>query len=225
MQRIALLAFATLVAAAPLSPQQPAVRGYLADSTLGFLAPLEGSWQPVLPDSMLQRIGHVPIAGNYVWVVGKRAMVLRESFAAGADPLTGLVQGMIYWNPATEKVEFMAVAGPDEGQGRLFQGEYRLREDGTIEREYDVYYRTMADIPGEVFGGSRRRYLETVTFVTADSITTTLKWWHDGAWRPFGRFATGTQTRRTPERGARRQGLSHQGGAASLIPREHLQSR
>jgi hypothetical protein len=198
MQRLALAVFASLVAATPVLAQQPAVRGYLSDSTLGFLAPLEGSWQPILADSMLRRIGHVPIAGNYVWVVGKRAILLRESFAAGTDPLTGLVQGMIYWNPATEKVEFTAVAGIGEGEGRLFQGEYRLRVDGTIEREYDVFYRTLADIPGEVFGGSRRRYLETVTFVTPDSITTTLKWWHDGAWRPFGRFATGTQTRWRP---------------------------
>jgi hypothetical protein len=198
MKRVTFASLAFVLLTAPVAAQQPAVRGYLADSTLGFLARLEGSWQPILPDSVLAQIGHVPIAGNYVWVVGRRAMLLRESYAAGADPLTGLVQGMIYWNPATEKVEFMAVAGTDEGEGRLFKGEYRLREDGTIEREYDVFYRTLADIPGEVFGGSRRRYLETVTFATADSITTTLKWWHDGAWRPFGRFATGTQKRWQP---------------------------
>jgi hypothetical protein len=198
MHRTTLVVLAFLAGSLPLPGQQSVTRGYLADSTLGFLAPLEGSWQPLLPDSMLERIGHVPIAGNYVWVVGNRAMLLRESFAAGSNPLTGLVQGMIYWNPATEKVEFIAVGGPGDGEGRLFQGEYRLREDGTIEREYDVHYRTLADIPGEVFGGSRRRYLETVTFVTPDSITTTLKWWHDGAWRPFGRFATGAQKRWRP---------------------------
>lgn len=195
MLRLALLAFASLVTSAPLTAQQPAVRGYLADSTLAFLAPLAGEWTPVLPDSVLKEIGHVPIAGSYQWVIGKRAMLMRESFAAGADPTTAQLQGMIYWNPATEKVEFVAVAGSEDGQGRLFQGEYRLREDGTIEREYDVFYRTLADIPGEQFGGSRRRYLETVTFVTADSTTTSLKWWHNGAWRPFGRFATGSQKR------------------------------
>jgi hypothetical protein len=40
-----------------------------------------------------------------------------------------------------------------------------------------VFYRNLADIPGEEYGGSRRRYIETVTFVTPDSIDTTLKWW------------------------------------------------
>lgn len=176
----------------------PTAKGRLADSSLTFLAPLVGDWQPVLPDSVLQRLGFTPIAGSYRWVVGQRAMVWRESFRAGDDPDTADLHGMIYWNPATEKIEFVAVAGKDDGQGRLFQGEYRVREDGTIEREYDVYYRTLADTPGEDLGGSRRRFLETVRFVTADSVTTSLRWWHDGAWRPFGRFATGAQTRWVP---------------------------
>lgn len=198
MKRPILTVLATIVFAIPLAAQQPGVRGYLGDSTLTFLAPLIGEWTPVLPDSILQQIGHQPISGNYRWVVGERAIMFRESYPAGGDPEQALLQGMIYWNPATERVELVAVAGPGDGQGRLFRGEYRMREDGTIEREFDVYYRTLADIPGEQFGGSRRRYLETVTFVTPDSVATSLKWWHDGAWRPFGRFATGSQRRWRP---------------------------
>jgi len=176
MQRIVLILFPVMLTALPLAAQRPAVvRGFLSDSSLAFLAPLIGEWKPLLPDSMIQRIGFQPIAGD-----------------------SALLHGMIYWNPATETVEFTAVAGPLAGEGRLFQGAYRQREDGTIEREYDVFYRTLADIPGEEYGGRRRRYLETVTFVAPDSIDTTLKWWFDGAWRPFGRFSTGKQARWRP---------------------------
>jgi hypothetical protein len=193
------LALAVVVATVPLAAQQgTAVRGYLADSSLAFLAPIVGAWTPVLPDSIVRQLGHLPVAGSYQWTVGRRAMVMREGYPAGGDPLAADLEGLIYWNPATEKVEFVAVAGHGDGQGRLFQGEYRLREDGTIEREYDVYYRTLADIPGERFGGSRRRYLETMRMVTGDSAHTTLQWWHDGAWRPFGPFATGVVRRWRP---------------------------
>lgn len=198
MPRLATAALAALILAAPVTAQQPPVRGFLNDSTLGFLAPLIGEWTPLLPDSVIRQIGHRPIAGNYQWVVGRRAIMFRESYPAGGDPDQALLHGMIYWNPATEKVEFVAVAGPGDGEGRLFEGTYRLREDGAIEREYDVFYRTLADIPAEVHGGSRRRYLETATFTAPDTIATTLRWWFDGAWRPFGRFATGRQARWRP---------------------------
>ena len=202
MQRIVSILFAVMLTAQPLAAQRPAVvRGFLADSSLAFLAPLIGEWMPLLPDSMIQRIGFQPIAGNYRWVVGRQAIQFRENYRAGGDPDSALLHGMIYWNPATETVEFTAVAGPLAGEGRLFRGAYRQRENGTIEREYDVFYRTLADIPGEEYGGSRRRYLETVTFVTPDSIDTTLKWWFDGAWRPFGRFSTGKQARWRPRAG------------------------
>jgi len=177
--------------------QRP-VRGYLADSTLRFLAPLVGRWAPVLPDSVIRAIGYQPIANHYDWVVAERAIRLRESYRAGEDPDSSDLQGLIYWNPATETVEFVAVAGKVDGQGRLFRGEYRLREDGAIEREYDVYYRTLADTPGEQFGGSRRRFRETYRLTAPDEVESTLEWWHDGAWRPFGRFARGKQRRWIP---------------------------
>lgn len=196
MPRITSILLAVGVTAVPLAAQQPsAARGFLSDSSLAFLAPLIGEWIPLLPDSMIRRIGFQPVAGSYRWVVGRQAIQFRESYRAGGDPDSALLHGMIYWNPASETVEFTAVAGPLAGQGRLFRGAYRQREDGTIEREYDVFYRTLADTPGESHGGSRRRYLETVTFVTPDTISTTLKWWFDGAWRPFGRFAAGKQAR------------------------------
>lgn len=168
--------------------QTPAVRGYLADSSLAFLAPLIGEWRPMAVPDSIKRLNPPVVAWAYRWVVGKRAIEVRESFRQGqAD--SALLSGLIYWNPATELVEFVAVAGHGPGQGRLFRGEYRLRADGAIEREYDVFYRTLADIPGEQLGGSRRRYREAYTLVTPDSIASALDWFHDGEWRPYGPFA------------------------------------
>lgn len=175
-----------LAASSSAAAQTPAVRGYLADSALGFLAPMIGAWHPTgLPDSLGDVVSH-----DYRWTVGRRAIELRESYR-GTDRQSSQLHGLVYWNPATELVEFVAVAGKGDGQGRLFMGEYRLLEDGTIERTYDVFYRTLADMPAEDFGGSRRRYRERYRLVTADSIASTLDWFHDGAWRGFGRFATG----------------------------------
>jgi hypothetical protein len=67
-----------------------------------------------------------------------------------------------------------------------------------IEREYEVFYRTLADVPGEQLGGLRRRYRETATFSAPDTIQTTLEWWSGGAWRPFGPFRRGTYVRARP---------------------------
>lgn len=175
----------------------PPVRGYLADSTLAFLEPMIGSWQPMgLPDSLMQL--DPPIVGHdYQWTVGRKAIRLRESFRLG-DPDAARLDGLVYWNPATERIEFTAVAGPGPGQGRLFKGVYRQLENGTIERTYDVFYRTLADMPAEVFGGSRRTYRERYTFLTPDSVASQLDWFHDGAWRGFGPFATGSFRRLSP---------------------------
>jgi hypothetical protein len=166
--------------------QEPPVRGYLADSSLAFIEPLVGAWRPLdVPDGIDASI----IAYDYRWTVGRKALELREGFPFG-DPEAARLDGMIYWNPATERVEFVAVAGAGEGEGRLFVGQYRGLEDGSIEREYEVFYRTPEDIPGEELGGSRRRYREVYRMVTPDSIASTLDWFHDGAWRPFGRSGT-----------------------------------
>ena len=173
----------------PVAAQQPAVRGYVADSSLAILEPMIGEWQPLgLPDS-LARLDPPIVAHRYEWTVGRQAIRLRESYRG--DPDTAELDGLVYWNPGTERIEFVAVAGHGPGQGRLFQGEYRQLEDGSIERIYDVFYRTLADMPGEEFGGSRRRYREVYTPVGSDSISSTLDWFHEGAWRGFGRFATG----------------------------------
>jgi hypothetical protein len=120
--------------------------------------------------------------------VGGKAIQIRESFRLGRAQ-DALLAGFVYWNPATERVEFVAVAGPGPGEGRMFTGKYRALDDGTIERTYDVFYRTLADVPGEGFGGLRRRYRERYRMVTRDSIASTLEWFHEGTWRPYGRFA------------------------------------
>lgn len=180
----------------PLTAQEPPVRGYLADSTLAFLEPMIGEWHPAeLPDSLEQLTP--PIVGHaYEWTVGRKAIRLREIYRAGSADAAQL-DGLVYWNPATERVEWVAVAGHGEGEGRLFAGEYRQLADGAIERTYDVFYRSAADMPGEVFGGSRRRYRETYRFESPNRIASTLDWFHDGAWRGFGPFAIGGATRLT----------------------------
>lgn len=176
---------------------QTAVRGYLSDSSLAFLTPLVGAWRPLhIPDS-LRRLDPPIVALDYRWTVGGKAVSLRESFRGSAD--SALLTGLVYWNPATERVELLAVAGKGDGEGRVFMGEYRELEGGVIERVYDVFYRAAPDVPGEQFGGLRRRYRETYRVVTPDSIASTLDWFHDGTWRPYGQFARGS-FRRIPER-------------------------
>lgn len=176
--------------ARPTLAQPDQVRGYLADSSLVFLEPLVGSWRPTgLPDS-LAALDPPIVAADYRWTVGKKAMRIHESFR-GDDVDAADLDGLIYWNPATERVEFVAVAGHGPGQGRLFIGEYHELEDGAIARTYDVFYRAPTDVPGEVYGGLRRRFREVYRPVTRDSLSTALDWFHDGAWRGYGSFATG----------------------------------
>lgn len=186
----ALAGTAPLGAQVPTAADMPTVHGYLADSTLAFLRPMVGAWSPLgLPDS-LARLDPPIVGHEYAWTVGGMALRIRESFRRGGGEEAQL-QGLVYWDPATERVEFVAVAGHAAGQGRLFRGEYRQLQDGTIERVYDVFYRTAADMPGGAHGGSRRRFRERYRFDTPDRIASTLEWFHDGAWRGFGPFAEG----------------------------------
>lgn len=181
----------SIPAISPASAQEVLPRGYLADSSLVFLEPLIGTWAPIAaPDT----IDPIDVAQRYEWVVGRKAIRVQEGLRQGPNG-TPILEGMIFWNPGTELVEFVAVAGHRDGQGRLFAGEYRELADGAIERTYDVFYRSLEDIPGEALGGSRRRYREVYRFETPDSVTSTLDWFHDGAWRGFGPFATGGFTR------------------------------
>lgn len=118
-------------------------------------------------------------------IVGGHAMrVLEHTPVTG--PADAEVDGMIYWDPAEERLEFVAVGGRAEGQGRLFVGEYRALADGRVERVYDVHYRTAADMPAEDRGGSRRRYREVYAPDGPDGLTHSLEWWVGGEWRPFG---------------------------------------
>jgi hypothetical protein len=187
MHRLAAIAFVLAAPAIPVGAQS-ATRGFLADSALTFLTPLVGAWHPLgLPDS-IARLDPPVVGHSYQWTVGRKAMQLREIYRLGSEADAQL-QGMVYWNPASERVEFVAVAGHGPGEGRLFTGEYRQLSDGSIERTYDVFYRTAADTPGDHLGGSRRRYREVYRFGAPDSIAATLEWFHGGEWRPFGGFA------------------------------------
>ncbi len=152
------------------------------DSTLAGLSRLVGLWGPatLAPGQRGQ-----PIVHDYSWTVGSKALRIREGYLLGHTEDAQL-DGMVYWNPSTETIQFVAVAGKGEGQGRFFTGEYRVLADSTVERTYDVYYRTLVDTPGEQLGGSRRRYREVYRWVTPDSVHATLEWWRDGRWQPFG---------------------------------------
>jgi hypothetical protein len=158
----------------PMAPQP--------DSTLLGLSRLVGLWGA----SSQQAHGPgQPIVHDYAWTVGGKALRVRESYPMGSPDLAEL-DGMVFWNPATERIQFVAVAGRGSGQGRYFEGEYRVLADSTVERTYDVFYRTLADTPGEELGGARRRFREIYRWVTPDSVSASLEWWLRGRWRPFG---------------------------------------
>jgi hypothetical protein len=169
-----------LVGSLTLAPHASAQEAAEApDSTLAGLAGLIGEWAPG-PGGPTGVIVH-----RYDWTVGGKALRVREGYPTGAVEKAEL-DGLAYWNPATERIEFTAVAGRGPGQGRYFEGEYRILENGAVERIYDVFYRTLADMPGEELGGSRRRYREVYRFADPDTIEATLEWWRDGRWQPFG---------------------------------------
>lgn len=146
------------------------------EGSLDGLRPLLGGWGP---REAKDRIVH-----DYRWTVGEQAMRMREGFAVG-HPEGAELDGTVFWSPERGRIEFVAVAGKDKSQGRLFRGEYRLLDDGRIERVYTVHYRTLADTPGEELGGLERRYREVYT-IEGDALTATLDWWRDGRWQPFG---------------------------------------
>jgi len=165
-------------------PWCAAGQGPSAANPLDEVAWLIGSWAvpPEVVATQPELAGH--IVHDYAWTVGVNAMRVRESFRAGAAEESE-VDGIVYWDPATRRIEFVAVGGHGREQGRLFRGEYRLLAGGEVERIYDVFYRTPADMPGEELGGNSRRYRE-VYRLEEGRIFATLDWWRDGAWRPFG---------------------------------------
>ncbi len=180
------LSLAGLAPAVVRGQTQASVRGYLADSSLALLRPLIGRWRPlVVISTSAQSAGASIVAEEYRWVVGGKAIRYVENYPL-AHPDSAQVQGLIYWNPATERVEFVSVAGTGPGQGHLYQGEFHELADGDVERVFEGFYRTPEDIPGDSFGGMRRRYRQRFHIITADSVAFTLEWFHDGAWRPFG---------------------------------------
>jgi hypothetical protein len=126
-----------------------------------------------------------PIVHDYSWTVGGKALRIREGYRLGQHEAAEL-DDMVFWNPATERIQFVAVAGRGPDRSRYFEGEYHILADSTVERVYDVFYRTLADTPGEQLGGARRRYREIYRWVTPDSVRASLDWWRAGRWQPFG---------------------------------------
>jgi hypothetical protein len=153
---------------------------------LAFLEPLLGEWAPVVPDSILRQRPQLrdQVVHRYEWSVGRNALRIREGYPRG-KPMESELDGIIYWDPSTQRVLFEAVAGRGDGQGRVFHGEYTLLSDGRIERVYDVSYRTLTDTPGEELGGNRRRYREVYTIDATGTANATLDWWLGGRWVPF----------------------------------------
>jgi hypothetical protein len=178
LRKLATGAVVAAFAAGPLTAQTPSA--VVPDSTVAGLAFLEGRWRIAAGDPALQQypeLAELDIV-QATWVVGGKAM--RWLDHVGPDG-TAEAEGMIYWDPAVEKIRFVGVGGPGEGQGRLLVGTWTPLADGRVERLYDVYYRTLADMPGEELGGSRRRYRDVWAADGPDAITHTLEWWHEGA--------------------------------------------
>jgi hypothetical protein len=158
------------------------------DPTLRPFAFLVGRWgippgdpvleqRPALADMVILEIAPM---------VGGKALRYREHVpdrGAGEAELEGLV----WWSPPGERVELLAVAGREDGQGRMFTGTLTPLADGRVEKVYDVYYRTLADTPGEELGGSRRRFREVWAARGPDVLTHSLEWWRDGRWQPWAR--------------------------------------
>jgi hypothetical protein len=88
----------------------PPVRGYLNDSSLALLRPLIGRWRPlVVYNAAALPPGAMIVAEDFRWTFGGKSIHYRENYVApNAD--SALVEGTIYWNPATERVEFRAVS-------------------------------------------------------------------------------------------------------------------
>lgn len=151
---------------------------------LAALEALLGIWG--IPDEVIAQRPELAerIVHDYAWTVGENALRVREGYLAGEADSADL-EGILYWHPEAERLEFTAVAGHGLDQGRLFRGVYRVLADGRIERDYEVFYRNAADTPGEELGGLSRRYREVYT-IDGDSLSATLDWWRDGAWQPFG---------------------------------------
>jgi hypothetical protein len=183
LRKLATGAVVAAFAAGPLTAQTPSA--VVPDSTVAGLAFLEGRWRIAAGDPALQQypVAELDIV-QATWVVGGKAM--RWLDHVGPDG-TAEAEGMIYWDPAVEKIRFVGVGGPGEGQGRLLVGTWTPLADGRVERLYDVYYRTLADMPGEELGGSRRRYRDVWAADGPDAITHTLEWWHEGRWQRYGR--------------------------------------
>jgi hypothetical protein len=181
MHLVRLTMAASMLAVPQLRAQTP------APNPLAMLQPMIGEWAPVVPDSVLQRRPQLrnQVVHGYQWTVGQNAIRLREGYPRGEETRSEL-DGLIYWDPSRQQVLFVAVAGHGEGAGRLFYGEYTRLSDGRIERVYDVHYRTRGDMPGEEFGGTRRRYREIYTLTPDGRADAQLDWWHEGRWQPFG---------------------------------------
>jgi hypothetical protein len=182
----AILFAALCVTRLPAQPPAPT-------NPLAFLHVLIGEWAPdAVPDSVLRRRPQLRnfVTHSYEWTVGHNAIRLREGYARGR-PQESELDGLIYWDPSSQRVRFTAVAGHSDSAGRLFEGEYVRLADGRIERTYDVHYRTKYDTPGEELGGTRRRYREVYSVDDRGAATATLDWWRDGRWAPYalGRHA------------------------------------
>jgi hypothetical protein len=180
---LALTALGTPSLAAQTTPAAEA-----PDETLAALAFLAGRWRVPSGDPLLD--AHPEAARLVVlearWVVGGKALRWREHVPVDG-PDEAELEGMVYWDPAEERIEFVAVGGRADGQGRLFVGHFIPLDDGRVEKVYDVFYRTLADMPGEELGGSRRRFREVLEPAGPDGLEHTLEWWLDGRWQPYSR--------------------------------------
>ena len=172
-----LLALAlTLGPAAALSQQPP---GEAPESEgLSFFEPFIGvwlahpDWEPIRDNPALAEL--VPL--NFRWGPAKRSIHFCEGLPVARGDFDAC--GLVIWNGATERAEFVAFQGSGE---LVFDGYYEMAAPHTMRRIYDVIEP----------GGAVRTYRETFVLTPPGLIDWTTDRMEDGQWvrrRPNGPF-------------------------------------
>ncbi len=141
-----------------------------------------GTWGPPKDHPMVL---NNPKMKDYKFIAfewGKDKKVIWSKTGPLADPTMGATaEGMITYNPTTEKLVWLEYQISNE---ILFEGEYRLLGDNKVQREYTVYYAEGYEtIPYPEREGWTRKFRETFTPITKNSIQWLTEAFIDGEWK------------------------------------------
>ncbi len=89
-------------------------------------------------------------------------------------------EGMITYNPNNKKIVWLEYQIDNE---ILFEGEYKILDENKVQRVYTVYYaENYPDIPNPHLDGWTRKYRETFTPTSENTIDWLTETWVDGKW-------------------------------------------